>query len=76
MVIRYEPVGLNLVRSTILNSAYPDAVFASDLRSIRVRDPARRVYRAIMEVRALRDEAERRGRSAKDGVDSNASTNP
>ena len=38
---------------------YPDAVFASDLRSIRIRDPACRVYRAVMEVRNLRDEAER-----------------
>ena len=45
---------------------YPDAVFASDLRSIRVRDPAHRVYHAVMEIRGLRNEAERRGRRAKD----------
>ena len=45
---------------------YPDAVFASDLRSIRVRDPAHRVYRAVMKVRGLRNEAERRARRAKD----------
>ena len=45
---------------------HPDAVFASDLRSIRVRDPARRVYRAVMEVRDLRNEVERRARNTKD----------
>ena len=54
---------------------YPDAVFASDLRSIRVRDPAR-VYRAVMEVRGLRNEAERRERSAKDGTKPDAPTEP
>ena len=53
---------------------YPDAVFSSDLRSIRVRDPARRVYRVVMEVRDLRDEAERGARGAKDGMESDAST--
>ena len=48
---------------------HPDAVFASDLRSIRVRDPARRAYRAVMEVRDLRYEAEQEARRTRDGDD-------
>ena len=45
---------------------YPDAVFASDLRSIRIRDPAHRVYRAVMDTRSMRNEAEWRARRARD----------
>ena len=48
---------------------HPDAVFSSDLRSIQVRDPVRRVYRAVMEVRDLLYEAERRARSPRDGAE-------
>ena len=53
---------------------HPDAVFASDLRSTLVRDPARCVYRAVMDVQALRDEAGRRARRAKDGMESDDAT--
>ncbi len=53
---------------------YPDAAFASDLRSTLVRDPARRLYHVIMEVQDLQDEAERRGRSAKGGMKSDDPT--
>ena len=53
---------------------YPDAVSASDLRSIRVRDPARRVFRVVMEVRDLLYEAERKARRAKDGMESDDAT--
>ncbi len=55
---------------------YPDAAFASDLRSIRVRDPARRVYRVILDTRDLRDEAERRARDAKGGTEPDDPTKP
>ena len=55
---------------------YPDVTFASDLRSILVRDPVRSVYRAVMEVQDLLDEAERRARSAKNWVDSDVPTKP
>ena len=47
---------------------HPDVTFASDLRSILVRDPARRVYRAVMDARIMRNEAEWRARRAKDGA--------
>ena len=55
---------------------YPDAVSASDLRSIRVRDPARRVFRVVMEVRDLLYEAERKARRAKDGTEPDYPTEP
>ena len=53
---------------------HPDVTLASDLRSILIRDPARRVYRAVMDTRSMRNEAEWRARSAKDGAGSDAST--
>ena len=53
---------------------HPDAAFASNLRSILIRDPARHVHRAVMDARSMRNEAERRARRAKDGTDFDAST--
>ena len=55
---------------------YPDAVFASDLRSILVRDPARRVYHAVMDVQNLRNEVERMARGTKNGMEPDVSTKP
>ena len=45
---------------------HPDVMLASDLRSILIRDPARRVYRAVMDTRSMRNEAEWRARRARD----------
>ena len=50
-------------------SRHPDAAFASDLRSILVKNPTRRVYRAVMDTRGLQNEAERRARSPEDETD-------
>ena len=55
---------------------HPDAVFASDPRSILVKDPARRVYRAVMKIQDMQNETERRARRAKGGMEPNVSTEP
>ena len=55
---------------------HPDVTFASDLRSILVRDPARRVYHVIMDTRDLRYEAEQKARSLRDGAEPDDPTKP